>query len=284
MTLDGEPWFDAKRGIHVSPERRHAGYLPQDYGLFPHMTVAGNVRFAGRRDRPDLLERVGISHLASVRPRELSGGERQRVALARALAREPRVLLLDEPFGALDAITRAQVRGELELLLEELRLPTLLVTHSFDDAAVLASRVGVLEGGRVLQLAPAAELLRRPADAMVAALTGANVIDAVAVPGSVGTTIRPVGGGELISSQRAEGPVQIAIYPWELELADPYRSDLIDTVVSARPERGVLLVRCTRFRVEIPGQGNGGGSLERGETVGLRAAPGAVRVLPPRSP
>lgn len=283
VILDGEPWFDAARGIHLSPERRHAGYLPQDYGLFPHLTVAANVRFAGRRDRPDLLERLGISHLAAVHPRQLSGGERQRVALARALAREPRVLLLDEPFGALDAITRAQVRGELELLLGELRLPTLLVTHSFDDAAALARRVGVLDRGRLAQLASAPELLRQPADAMVAALTGANVIDAVAVPGSAGATIRPAGGGELRSCQRAEGPVQIAVHPWELELEDPLRSELVDTVVSVRPERGALLIRCTRFRVEVPPQANGRLSLDPGETVGLRAAPEAVRVLPPRS-
>ena len=96
------------------------------------------MRFAGKRDRPDLLERLGIAHLAGARPRQLSGGERQRVALARALARDPRVLLLDEPFGALDAITRRQVRDELGDLLTTLRLPTLLVTHAFEDAAALA--------------------------------------------------------------------------------------------------------------------------------------------------
>ena len=106
-----------------APERRRVGYLPQDYGLFPHLTVAGNVRFAARRDRPDLLERFGIAHLAGARPGQLSGGERQRVALARALAREPRVLLLDEPFGALDAITRRQVRDELADLLADAAAP-----------------------------------------------------------------------------------------------------------------------------------------------------------------
>src|SRR5207244_7746376 len=100
----------------------------------------------------------GIAHLARAKPRELSGGERQRVALARALAREPRVLLLDEPLSALDPHTRADVRAELRALLRELGLPTLLVTHDFEDAAALADRVGVLVGGKLLQIAPPAEL------------------------------------------------------------------------------------------------------------------------------
>jgi ABC-type sulfate/molybdate transport systems ATPase subunit len=134
IALGSELWFHATRKVHLSAERRRGGYLPQDYGLFPHLTVAANVRFAGKRDRPDLLDRLGITHLASARPGQLSGGERQRVALARALARDPRVLLLDEPFGALDAITRARVRDELGDELGKLKLPTLLVTHSFDNA------------------------------------------------------------------------------------------------------------------------------------------------------
>jgi ABC-type sulfate/molybdate transport systems ATPase subunit len=284
VTLEGESWFDHDHGIDLRPERRQAGYLPQDYGLFPHLTVAGNVRFAARRDRPDLLERLGISHLAPVRPSQLSGGERQRVALARALAREPRVLLLDEPFGALDAITRAQVRSELELLLSELHLPTLLVTHSFDDASALALRVGVLERGCLRQLAPASELLEHPASASVAALTGANVLDAVAVTSAHGSTIRPLGGGELLSTSRAEGRVQIAVHPWELELVEPSRSDLVETVVSVRPERGKLLIRCTRFRVEGGVAARGRFDLSPGATVGLRAPPEVVRVLAPRSP
>ena len=156
--------------------------MPQDYGLFPHLTVSANVRFAARRDRPDLLERLGIAHLARARPAQLSGGERQRVALARALAREPLVLLLDEPFAALDADTRARVREELSELLRELKLPTLMVTHAFEDAVALAPRIAVLDHGRIEQLAGPAELIDRPATPAVAALTGANVVAATATP------------------------------------------------------------------------------------------------------
>lgn len=278
VTLGDELWFDAGRGVHVAPERRKTGYLPQDYGLFPHLTVAANVRFAGKLDRPDLLERVGVGHLASARPGQLSGGERQRVALARALAREPRVLLLDEPFGALDAITRRQVRNELDSLLAELALPSLLVTHSFDDASALAHRVGVIDHGRLVQLTTASELLRSPANALVARLTGANVLDGTAAPTANGSTVRLAGGGELRSAARAEGPVQIAIYPWELELEDPRFASVTDTVRSVRHEQGHLVLHLARFAVQTPPPGDGVPFAD-GQAVGLRASPADVRIL-----
>ncbi|MBV9425144.1 MAG: ABC transporter ATP-binding protein [Solirubrobacterales bacterium] len=281
IALGGEVWFDARRGIHVSAERRRVGYLPQDYGLFPHLSVAANVRFAGRRDRPDLLERVGIAHLAQARPQQLSGGERQRVALARALAREPRLLLLDEPFGALDAITRRQVRDELAEILVTLQLPTLLVTHAFDDAGALAQRIGVLDRGRLVQLAAPAELLRSPANVLVAALTGANVLEGTAARIPSGSTVRLGGGGMLASSTSAEGPVQIAVQPWELELADPASSALTDSVVSVRAERGGLVIRLTRFTIHTQLDRNGYPAIEEGSTVGLRVSPSNVRVLRP---
>lgn len=281
IALGREVWFDAQQKIHLSAERRRVGYLPQDYGLFPHLTVAANVRFAGKRDRPDLLERLGIGHLANARPGQLSGGERQRVALARALARAPRVMLLDEPFGALDAVTRRQVRDELGDVLVGLRLPTLLVTHAFDDATALAHRVGVIDNGRLVQLARATELLRRPANAMVAALTGANVLEATATPAPSGSTVRLAGGGELTSSTRAIGPVQVAVHPWELELVDRASSTLTDTVVSMRHDRGGLLIRLTRFTLQTQPHKDGQPTIAEGSTVGLRAAPADVRVLPP---
>ena len=278
ISLGDEVWFDAQLGIRVSAERRRVGYLPQDYGLFPHLTVAGNVRFAGKRERPDLLERFGIRHLARVRPAELSGGERQRVALARALAREPRALLLDEPFGALDTNTRQQVRDELADLLAKLELPTLLVTHAFEDAAILADRIGVIDDGHLVQLATPRELLRNPADGMVAALTGANVLEGNATPSPSGSTVRLGGSGELASSTRAEGPVTVAIHPWELELTDAGSGTLTDTVVSIRHDRGRLLIRLTRFTVQTSQQ-NAPRAVVEGTTVGLRVAPADVRIL-----
>src|SRR6476619_7088317 len=112
------------------------------------MTVRRNIEYARRHAADDYLERFGIAHLAAAHPAGLSGGERQRVALARALARDPAVLLLDEPLSALDAHTKASVRAQLQELLEGLALPTLIVTHDFRDAAALADRIGVVVAGR----------------------------------------------------------------------------------------------------------------------------------------
>ena len=274
-------WFDADQRIDWKPERRRVGYVPQDYGLFPHLTVAGNVRFADRRDRPDLLERLGIAHLADARPAQLSGGERQRVALARALARDPHVLLLDEPFGALDAITRRLVRDELADMLATLRLPALLVTHAFDDASALAARIGVLEEGRLRQLDVSAALLAAPATSTVAALTGANVLAGTAVRRSEGADVHLDGGGTLETTAPADGPVLIAVYPWELALEPPDGATLTDRVISVHEDSGALVVRLQRFVVRTLSSPSADVELPEGTLVGLRAAPGDVRVLSP---
>src|SRR5207253_6795081 len=146
--------------------------------LFQHQIVEQNVTFGGSR-ADGLLRRLRIEDLAGAKPAELSGGERQRVPLARALARDPQVLLLDEPMAALDPHTRGAVRAELHDLLRELALPTLLVSHDFEDAAVLADRVGVLVDGCLRQLGAPAELLGSPADPFVAEFAGANVLEGI---------------------------------------------------------------------------------------------------------
>jgi molybdate transport system ATP-binding protein len=283
IAFGSEPWLDSPRDVHLRPERRRVGYLPQDYGLFPHLTVAANVRFAARRDRRDLLERLHVTHLADARPGQLSGGERQRVALARALAREPHVLLLDEPFAALDTTTRQHVRDELADILMDLRLPTLLVTHAFEDANVLGSRVGVLDHGRMVQVGPASELERNPASVMVAALTGANILHGVATRTQSGSRVLLDGGGELLTDTPATGVVALAVQPWALTLSDRNASPLTDRVLDVREDRGTIVIRLTRLTVHIPASAGGAPSVTKNALVGLRAAPHRVRVLPPDS-
>lgn len=232
--LGDEPWLDAARGIDVPTERRSVGFVFQHYALFPHLTVRENVAFGGESRADELLERLRIAHLADQRPDALSGGEQQRVALARALARDPAVLLLDEPLSALDTHTKNAVRAELRELLGELSLPTLLVTHDFDDATALASRVGVLSEGSLLQLGSPAELVARPADAFVASLTGANLLPGVARPGRRGLTeVVLDAGGVVYSVDEATGRVGVAVFPWDVALARESPDDSSSNHISA---------------------------------------------------
>ncbi len=221
VTLDGETWLDSDRGFYAPPERRRVGYLFQEYALFPHLDVAANVAFGARRRGlvAEMLDRFGIAHLANARPRELSGGERQRAALARALARDPGVLLLDEPLSALDAHTKATVRVELHELLRSLDLPTILVTHDFEDAAALADTVGVIVDGRVLQTGTASDLVASPADPFVATFTGATLLPGSALGRVDGVTeILLDSGLTAWSADPGSGRVSLVVYPWDISL------------------------------------------------------------------
>ncbi len=222
-----EVWLDVAAGVDLAPERRRIGYVFQEYALFGHLRVWQNVAYplrgvarAERRERAlALLERFGIAHLADERPRTLSGGERQRVAVARALARRPAALLLDEPLSALDSRSRAAAGRELGAVLAEAGVPALLVTHDFTEAALLGTRVGVIDGGRIVQEGTAAELAAEPASAFVADFTGAVVLTGVARAGAEGlTAVALDGGGEVLSTEPGDGPVAVSVYPWEIAL------------------------------------------------------------------
>jgi len=169
-------WLDTERGLDLPPHRRRVGLVFQSYALFPHMTALGNVLAAlGHRPAEEreavaraLLDQVHLHRLASRRPAELSGGQQQRVAIARALAREPLVLLLDEPFSAVDRPTRRRLQTELTELRQAVRMPIILVTHDIAEAAALADRICVVDRGETLQTDRPADLLAAPANARVA--------------------------------------------------------------------------------------------------------------------
>jgi molybdate transport system ATP-binding protein len=249
-------WFDSSARIDRRPEERSVGFVFQEYALFPHLTVERNVTFGGGH-ADGLLRRLRIEQLAHVKPGELSGGERQRVALARALARDPEVLLLDEPMAALDAHTRGSVRAELHDLLRELGLPTLLVTHDFEDAAALADRVGVLVEGRLRQIGPPAELLGAPADPFVAEFAGANVLAGTAESGHDGLTELRLEGGQIVySTDQARGRAALVVYPWDVSLArvapdDSALNHLRGTIVSLVPVGNRVRVRLPFLTAEI---------------------------------
>jgi len=151
ITFNDQVWFDSARRIHEKPQGRRLGYVFQDYTLFPHLTLYENAAFAAvdTREVDELFEMFSIGHLKKRRPHMVSGGERQRCAICQALARRPQLLLLDEPFSALDAMTRGVLREELKGLKRRFPFPVIYVTHDVNEALYLADVMLPVVKGRV---------------------------------------------------------------------------------------------------------------------------------------
>lgn len=206
----------------VAPHRREVGYVRQDGALFPHLDVAHNLTFglarAARRRAgvvEELLELVGLpADLARRRTDQLSGGQQQRVALARALAREPTVVLLDEPFSALDAGLRAQTREATAAALAERKATTLLVTHDQAEALSFADQVAVVRNGRLVQVGPPAEVYATPADAELARFLG----DAVVLPARAQGAVAHCALGTVDLVRPAHGGVDVVLRPEQIKL------------------------------------------------------------------
>ena len=193
-------WLDTDRGIRLPPNERNAGYVPQDAGLFPHLTVRGNVFFGARVDRgaaDAAIEMLEIRPLLDRYPVSLSGGERQRVALARALAIRPRLLLMDEPLAALDVALRGRILPYLIRIRGECRVPCLYVTHNVGEALALAEHLVLLDDGAVEAEGRPAELLASPMVVRAAeeGLENLLVARVVAHDEKAGTTTVELGGG-----------------------------------------------------------------------------------------
>ncbi len=163
VSAGGAVWLDTHSGVNLAPHHRHAGLVFQSYALFPHMTAAQNVLAAmatpDRAEAARLLDLVNLHGLSNRKPAQLSGGEQQRVALARALARKPAVLLLDEPFSAVDRATREKLHAEIIALRAHLAMPVVLVTHDMNEAQLLADRMLVIDKGQVVRSGTTAQVM-----------------------------------------------------------------------------------------------------------------------------
>ena len=216
IAIHGEPVCGA--GHWVPPESRRVAMVFQDGALFPHLTVRQNVRYGVRRDpRGDdrvgrVLEMARLSELAERYPDELSGGQQQRVAVARALAPEPRVVLLDEPFAALDAALRQSLRDEVREVLRAAGATAILVTHDQEEALSVADRLAAMRHGRILQVGPPEEIYRRPASLAVAEVLGGGRLLPATVAG--GRCRSPLGERDCAA---ADGPGRLLVRPEELE-------------------------------------------------------------------
>jgi iron(III) transport system ATP-binding protein len=269
-------------GRIIPPEKRRVGMVFQDYALFPHLSVEGNVAFGltsrPREERDALtqrtLELVGLQHKARCNVHELSGGERQRVALARAMAPEPELVLLDEPFSSLDATLRGGLRREVELILRDAEATALLVTHDQEEALSLADRLAVMRDGEIVQVGPPVEVYGKPATRWAAQFVGeVNVLSGVARGSGVETEL-----GVFDLRAPASGSVHVAVRPEQLEMrahgntnaevvAREFRGH--DVLYRLRHEGGKTLL------VQLP-------SLELhevGDSVFVRPAPATVTAL-----
>jgi len=283
ITLGEQVLYDSSRGIDVPPEQRRVGVVFQHYALFPHLDVVGNLGYGlPRLPGPErerrigaALERVRLTGLAGARPSELSGGEQQRVALARALITEPRLLLLDEPLSALDVDNRANLRRELAILLHQLAIPTVVVTHDLADAEALADRIAVMDRGRIVQTGAVQDVIDHPINAFVAQFTGANVI-----PGS-------------LLDPHAEPAALVAVDPARIGLdRGPVTAHSWSTTVTSLQHRGSMLriglatppgaVADIPATATATGAAAGGvAELAIGDTVTAHADPDGIRPLLP---
>jgi putative spermidine/putrescine transport system ATP-binding protein len=280
----GEVLVDGEDITGVPAHRRGTGMVFQSYSLFPHLTAADNVAFglrmrgAGRAERQrraaELLDLVGLGHLADRFPHQMSGGQQQRVALARALALQPRVLLLDEPLSALDAKVRLTLREEIRRLQQDLGITTLFVTHDQEEALSMADRVAVLRAGRLEQVAEPAELYARPATAFVAEFVGtmSRIPGLRARQGLVEVLGRrlPVAG-----EVPAEGELDVLVRPEAVRVAADPRGTA--TVVGAS-----FLGAVTRLTVRLAEGAEVKADLPTEDAAGLPVGSPAAVTLPDR--
>jgi spermidine/putrescine transport system ATP-binding protein len=297
---EGRIFLGERDVVGLPPYRRDVNTVFQSYALFPHLTIAENVAFGLRRrgikggrlrgQVSSVLERVGLEGFEKRKPRQLSGGQQQRVALARALVNSPRVLLLDEPLGALDLKLRKQMQLELKAIQHDFGITFVHVTHDQEEAMTMADTIAVMQGGRIEQLGTPNELYERPQSAFVAGFLGVSNLLHGTVAGS--TSVRLEGGGEVIVSPAAlagrAGKVAVGIRPEKIQLG---RSDT--NVFAGRVQEVAYVGVSTQYIVQtaagavtvyVQNTQPGAAAIAPGTGVELSFAPEATFVVDGKRP
>lgn len=312
VVVDDEIWADTQSGRWLATWQRRVGLVAQSYALFPHLTAQENVAAALTIEPPatrgakaaTLLARVNLTGLEHRRPAELSGGQQQRVAVARALAREPKALLLDEPFSAVDKVTRTRLYRELAALRQNLGMPIILVTHDLDEALMLADRVCLVQRGRIIQSGPSFDVVDKPATVEAARLVGQRNIYPARVrqhDGAAGPIILDWRGMAITATEGtafAPGadvtwlipPSRVVLSP--LSEAAPTRANM----VTGRISELVNLGEAIHVTLDLDGPETRGlavtlsrrsaspVALTRGARVAARLHPDAIHVMPAPAP
>ena len=260
----GDLLIRGQRVNDLQPEKRPTSMIFQNYALFPHMTVRQNVMFGlevkglapaeANRKVDRILDKLGLTEVANVRPARLSGGQRQRIALARSLVVEPDILLLDEPLGALDANLRKSIQNELKLLQRDLGITFVFVTHAQSEALALSDRIVVMNAGRVEQISPPRELYTRPQSIFVARFIGANTLISGAVKSVAGDQVTiDTAFGPLTAEAPAATPLPGR--PASIVLPAEAMHVLPATMPEAeiRAKHGTNLISCTITRLQLVG-------------------------------
>lgn len=268
IRLNGETLFERteQRRYNVPVHKRRIGYVFQEYALFPHLTVAQNLAFGARRDGAlhervrTMLKRVRLEGLGDRYPHQLSGGQQQRVALARALMAEPRALLMDEPFSALDSVVRQHLQEELVALQRELRIPVVYVTHSLEDAFAVGNRLAILNEGCLEQVGSCDEVFRHPWTTNVARLMGTQNIFEGRVEASTAQALHIAWGGVNLVASPLDIPagrsVTFYIRPEEVKILYPDRPlnpAVQDNVLTGRVVSNTPRGSTRRLLVEVGG-------------------------------
>lgn len=292
----GDVWFEGARGAVLPPSRRRIGFVSQDSALFPHLSVAGNIAYGLQGlSRPDRLLRVteliglmGLEGLAERRPSELSGGQQQRVALARALAPRPRLVLLDEPFVSLDRAAAEQLRHSLRQILQELRVPALLVTHDPLEALALGDRMLRMSAGRIVEVGEPSQLLshhegpEEPMGMVVRTRVLGRVEGLLRLAAGSAELLAPDPGGdfqEAFACIRGEG-VSLEHGPHG---AQTQRNRLVAEITGLEPLGGLTRVRLEAgfpFEALITTWACGDLRLAQGQTITALIKASAIRVIP----